>query len=156
MIQRLKALTVDRGDYAYFPERSLGAQRQVWIPAQQMPIGFMALEGGNGRMIQGLAQYYRATGYEPALQLAGKLANYFCFQAQYYEPDGAWLIGPDERQWWTKRWQIGARGAGRAWARARAGTVKRTRVRNRGRRPGNDRIRAHRIRVGQGQQFAAR
>jgi hypothetical protein len=104
MIQRLNAFTVDRGDYGYFPS---GA----WIPnakygsGTQMPAGFMA-EETSGRMIQGLAQYHRVTGYEPARQLAGKLANYLRYQAQYYEPDGPWLVGPDERQWWSKRWHL--------------------------------------------------
>jgi hypothetical protein len=105
MIQRSKALTVDSGDYAYFPGGAWEPNGKCGTRAE-MPIGFMALDGGNGRFIEGLAQYYRATGYEPALQLAGKLANYFCSQARYYERDGAWLIGPDERQWWTKKWKL--------------------------------------------------
>jgi len=104
MIQRLKALAVDRGDYAYFP-------RGAWEPnakygsAPPMPTGFMG-EETSGRMIQGLSQYYRATGYEPARELAGKLANYLRFQSQYYEPDGRWLLGADEKQWWVKRWHV--------------------------------------------------
>jgi hypothetical protein len=104
MIQRLNTLVVDRGDYAYFPGGG-------WVPnskygaGAQMQTGFMG-EENNARMIQGLAQYHRVTGYEPAQKLASKLANYVRFQSQYYEPEGAWLIGPDERNWWNKRWHI--------------------------------------------------
>lgn len=104
MIQRLRELVVDQGDYAYFRSGGLESNGKYGgeVP---MPAGFIA-EESSGRMIQGLAQFYRATGYEPARELAGKLANYIRFHAQYYEPDGRWLVGPDERQWWLKRWNV--------------------------------------------------
>jgi len=63
-----------------------------------MLVGNMA-EELSALLIQGLAQYYKVTGYKPAIDLAGKLTRYIRFHAQYYEPDGTPLVGEDERGW---------------------------------------------------------
>ena len=61
-----------------------------------MPVGFIA-EETSARLIQGLAQYYKATGYEPARELAAKLTRYIRLHAQYYElMERPWLAD-DER-----------------------------------------------------------
>lgn len=104
MIERLTALAVDKGDYAYWPRGGLQPFSRYGADAP-MPVGFKA-EETSGRAIMGLSQYYRVTGYEPARVLASKLAHYLRFQSGYYEPDGPWLFGDPERQWWTKRWKI--------------------------------------------------
>ena len=104
MIDRMAALAVNKGDYFYWPQGGLQPFSRYGAGAP-MPVGFKG-EETNGRMIMGLAQYYRATGYEPARTLAEKLTNYLRFQSAYYEPDGPWLFGDPERQWWTKRWKI--------------------------------------------------
>jgi len=104
MITRLTALAVDKGDHAYWPRGGLEPFGRFGADAP-MPTGFRG-EETNGRMIMGLAQYYKATGYEPARVLAGKLANYLQFHAGYYQPDGPWLFGDPEREWWTARWHI--------------------------------------------------
>ena len=104
MITRLTALAVDKGDHAYWPRGGLEPFGRFG-PDAPMPTGFRG-EETNGRMIMGLAQYYKATGYEPARVLAGKLANYLQFHAGYYQPDGPWLFGDPEREWWTARWHI--------------------------------------------------
>ena len=104
MIARLTALAVDKGDYAYWPRGGLGPFSRYGADAP-MPTGFRG-EETSGRVIMGLAQYYRATGYEPAGALAAKLANYLRFHAAYYQPDGPWLFGDPEREWWTQRWHI--------------------------------------------------
>jgi hypothetical protein len=96
MIQRLSEIAVDRGDYAYFPAGSFLPGGRYGADAP-MPTGIMA-EELSGRIIQGLAQYYQATGYEPALRLAGKLTNYLRNQAQYYQSDGAWIFSPTEKK----------------------------------------------------------
>jgi hypothetical protein len=44
--------------------------------------------------IQGLAQFYRATGHAPALTLAGQLARYLHRRSGFFAPDGSFL--PDE------------------------------------------------------------
>ena len=71
MIQRLIVLSVDKGDYRYIPAGGYEPNAKVG-PTAEMPTGILSVEHGNGRLIQGLAQYYRATGYEPARELAGK------------------------------------------------------------------------------------
>jgi hypothetical protein len=103
MIQRLSALAVEKGDYAYFPGGALQSFGK-FRAGSPMPIGFKG-EETNGRLMQGLGQYYRMSGYEPARRLAGKLANYLRYQSQYYDPRGPWLISPQERGWW-KDWHI--------------------------------------------------
>jgi hypothetical protein len=104
MILRLSDLAVDRGDYAYFPAGSF-LPGGKYGPDAPMPTGIMG-EELSGRIIQGLAQYYQATGFEPGLHLAGKLMNYLRYHAQYYEPGGAWLFSPIEKQW-EKSWNVG-------------------------------------------------
>jgi len=104
MIGRLSALAVYRDNCAYFPGGSL-VPNGKFPPSAMMPTGIMA-EENSGRIIQGLAQYYRATGYEPALRLADKLANYLRYQAQYYEPDGTWLFSPQEKSWIKNSWNV--------------------------------------------------
>jgi len=72
-----------------------------------MPTGIMA-EELSGRIIQGLAQYYQATGFEPGLRLARKLMNYLRYHAQYYEPGGAWLFSAIEKKWERGSWNVDA------------------------------------------------
>jgi Beta-L-arabinofuranosidase, GH127 len=96
MIQRLSAFAVMQDDYAYMPAGSV--EPNVSYYPGIMPVGFMA-EETSARLIQGLAQYYRVSGYEPARDLAAKLTRYIRYHAQYYETDGPPLVGPDERVW---------------------------------------------------------
>jgi hypothetical protein len=104
MIERLSVLAVYRENYAYFPSGGL-VPNGKFPSSAAMPTGIMA-EENSGRIIQGLAQYYRATGYEPALRLAGKLANYLRHQAKYYEADGTWLFSPQEKSWIRNAWNV--------------------------------------------------
>jgi hypothetical protein len=104
MVQRLSELAVNRGDYAYFPSGGLVPDGKFGSNVP-MPAGIMA-EENSGRMIQGLSQYYAATSYEPALLLAGKLANYIRYRAQYYEAGGPWIFSPQEKQWVKKSWNV--------------------------------------------------
>ena len=96
MIRRLSAVAVARDDYAYLPAGSVELNSNFGAGA--MPTGFMA-EETSARMIQGLSQYYAATGFEPARELAAKLTRYIRYHAQYYEAGGPPLVGPDERNW---------------------------------------------------------
>jgi hypothetical protein len=96
IIQRLSEFAVIQGDYAYMPAGSI--EPKSLYGTGPMPLGFMA-EETSARLIQGLAQYYKVTGYEPAIELAGKLTRYLRFHAQYYEPGGPPLVGPDEKIW---------------------------------------------------------
>src|SRR5205807_3198724 len=75
MIQRLSQLAVYRDDYAYYPDGML-QPNGIYGSYTVMPTGVESIEwGGNGRLIQSLAQFYLATGYEPAMQLAAKLTK---------------------------------------------------------------------------------
>jgi hypothetical protein len=43
------------------------------------------------RLVQGLVQYYRVSGYEPALTLARRLSNYTRYHAGFYDPRGRFI-----------------------------------------------------------------
>jgi hypothetical protein len=76
MIQRLSELAVVKGGgLAYIPLGGYEPGATLGADAV-MPTGIVAVEGGNERLIQGLGQYYKATGYEPALNLAAKLTAF--------------------------------------------------------------------------------
>lgn len=94
MIRRLATFAVSKDDYAYMPAGSV--EPGVAYGFAPMPTGFMA-EETSAQLIQGLGQYFRATGFEPARDLGEKLTRYMRFHAEYYEPDGKLLVGDDER-----------------------------------------------------------
>lgn len=96
MIRRLGELTVDRGSFAYIPHGAF-APFARFGPQAKMPTGYDAVDYGNIRMIQGLSQYYRVTGYEPAIRLAAKLATFGMDHAQYYDERGRFLCSAVER-----------------------------------------------------------
>ena len=67
--------------------------------------GFLPVRGGCARprclwvygpvwsagTIHGLAQYHRVSGFEPAVDLAGRLTRYLVHHGRYYGPDGEFL-----------------------------------------------------------------
>ena len=87
MIGRLSDLTVDRGDFAYIPLGGFEPNARFG-PQAKMPTGTEAVEYGNIRLIQGLEQYYKVTGYEPARSLAAKLVRYAMGPAESYDSQG--------------------------------------------------------------------
>ena len=95
MTNRLRELAVDKGDYAYLPVGSFEPNAKIG-PGAEMPPGPSAGDLWDMRPIQGLAQYYKVTGYEPAVEFAGKLARFFRNHAAYYAPDGAFIDAPDK------------------------------------------------------------
>jgi hypothetical protein len=103
MIQSMSvfASAADEGDYSFFPAGGYepnGNFIEGWSAGQQeMPTGYLALDGGNGRVIQGLAQYYRVTGYEPARTLAGKLVKFIRFHADAFDEEGRFRISAYEK-----------------------------------------------------------
>jgi hypothetical protein len=109
MIQRMSALVTDQGDYAFFPagayEPNEGFPAGWRAGEQAMPTGIVALDGGNVRVIQGLAQYYRVTGYEPARTLAEKLVKFIRFQSDGYDAEGRFRFSALEKanpEWFVK------------------------------------------------------
>lgn len=108
MIQGMSALASDQGDYAFFPvggyEPNLRFHGGGAAGEQEMPTGYLALDGGNVRVIQGLAQYYRLTGYEPARTLARKLVNYIRYRSDAYDAQGRFRFSAFEKanpQWFV-------------------------------------------------------
>ena len=114
MIGRLSELAISKEDYCYYPFR-------IWVPIKNWPsdlgekirnigdnnrrhrltddgepIGIDAAEL-TGRLVWGLTQYYKKTGYEEARTLAGKLVNYVRHHGRYYDEQGRYgdSYGPD-------------------------------------------------------------
>jgi Beta-L-arabinofuranosidase, GH127 len=106
MIQRLTQLAITREDYAFYPDGVLEPNGSYGAHTE-MPTGVSSVEwGGNGRLIQSLAQFYSVTGYEPAMQLADKLTKYLRVHSQFYAPDGTWLISDLEKSWLDKNFDL--------------------------------------------------
>ena len=89
LVDGLAARAVERGDYAYYPKGAF-VEHPPQPPDTQMPVGLWA-SAQSGWVVQGLAQAYRFLGYEPALELAGKLSRYLKDHSKYYDADGAFL-----------------------------------------------------------------
>ena len=88
VVQALTRLAVHKEDYAYFPQGAFvpGGPRP-W--KAEVPIGIWS--SLPGWTTQGLAHFYRATGYEPALDLAARLSRYIRYHGLYYGPNGEFL-----------------------------------------------------------------
>lgn len=95
MVQRLNALVVNKGDYSYLPNGSLEPNAKYGSDAD-MPLGLDAIEM-NGRLSQGLSQFYQATGYEPALTLAKRMVNYFRHQSATFDEQGRFIWAESDR-----------------------------------------------------------
>ncbi len=90
VVDGLTRQAVHRGDYAYFTQGIFGVNgvsdpevdHATLNPWMNMPFGWIAM---------GLAQFYRSTGYEPALSLSGKLARYTRYHGGMFEADGHFI-----------------------------------------------------------------
>jgi hypothetical protein len=91
MVDGLTRTAVHRGDWAYFPTMQLGPDQRV-DPEAGPPPPWVAMI--NAWPAMGLAQFCRATGYEPAAELSGRLARYLCRHAGTFGPDAGFL--PEE------------------------------------------------------------
>lgn len=94
MIGRLSELSIDRGDFCYFAAGSFEPNAKI-DPSSPIPLGSLWGVSWNTRGVQALAQYYRATGYEPALKFAAKLTKYTREHGQIFDRDGRWLLDPE-------------------------------------------------------------
>ncbi len=100
MVDRAAALAIDRGDYAFYPRGSFEPNAVESASDQKdMFTGMGVVDVGGGRVIQGLAQCYKLTGYEPAATLAAKLTTFVRRHGRYYdEADGRFIIDPGQIQ----------------------------------------------------------
>ena len=71
VVRGLRSVVIEKDDYAYFPQGGF-RPGEARIRSAAIPLGIWA--SLVGWTIQGLAQYHRASGYEPAVDLAGRLA----------------------------------------------------------------------------------
>jgi hypothetical protein len=83
IVDGLAAQVVDKGEYAYFPRSVL-----PWTDPS-MPNPHMISHGGWA--VHALTFFYRETGYEPALALAGKLVRAIKDHGSYFDPQGKFL-----------------------------------------------------------------
>jgi hypothetical protein len=104
MISRISDLATRGRDYAFVPAGGLepnakigGGKGVIGDGVEIMPTGALAVSHGNGILIEGLAHYYKATGYEPARELAAEFANFLKYHSQYYSPDARFVLSPMER-----------------------------------------------------------
>lgn len=100
MIQGMSALASDEGDYSFFPAGAFEPHRRfasLSAGEQVMPVGYLSLDAGNVRVIQGLAQYHRLTGYEPARALADKLVRFIRFHADAFDAEGRFRFSAFEK-----------------------------------------------------------
>ena len=87
-VQGLRSVVIEKEDYAYFPQGAFLPNRPR-VKKAALPIGvWSSLVGWT---IQGLAQYHRVSGYEPAVDLAQKLSRYLVHHGCYYGPNGEFL-----------------------------------------------------------------
>jgi hypothetical protein len=93
MIDRLTQIAIDKGDYCYFPDAAFEPNAKVPRDAPPPHAPHIAAESF-GRLIQGPVLFYKATGYEPAIDLARKIVNYMRYQSGYFAPDGSFPPEP--------------------------------------------------------------
>jgi len=85
LVDGLSALAVDAGQYAYFGPHYYWAERGCTVdPATKSPHNGLETRGA----ILGLTHVYRELGYEPAIQLAGKLVHYVLDVCQGFDSEG--------------------------------------------------------------------
>ena len=87
-VDGLWAIAIDKRDYAYFPQGEFYPNRPR-VRDAALPVGIWS--SLVGWTIQGLAQYHRVSGYEPAVDLADKLARYVIYHGLSYGPNGEFL-----------------------------------------------------------------
>ena len=120
MIGRLSESAIDRGDFAYFVAGSFEPNAKV-DPNSPVTLGSLWGVSWNTRGVQALAQYYRATGYEPALKFAAKLTNYTRHHGRIFDEEGRWLLDPefDGKKIHESRRKFQPRGCKARWTRPR-------------------------------------
>jgi hypothetical protein len=90
MIRRLAELAIYRDDYAFFPSGFFEPHASLPADLRAEPWDNMVDMGG-ARLLDGLSRYYRATGFEPALSLAKKLAIAVRSHAWLQDENGAYI-----------------------------------------------------------------
>lgn len=98
IVENWRKQVVQREDFAYFPPTGnyaldpTGTRRLEEYKAD-IPAGWPATF--SGWALQGLAVYFRETRYEPALELAGKLARFLRYHGGVFDGEGRFLARHD-------------------------------------------------------------
>lgn len=90
VVDGLTKQAIHQDDYAYFSTGQFGVNqvsdpkvaKESINPWMNMTFGWITI---------GLAQFYRVTGYEPALTLSGKLARYTRYHGQMFDSEGRFV-----------------------------------------------------------------
>jgi len=92
MVDRLSELAIHKDDYCYFPLLAYAPNAAKLDPHASEAAVPTDLSGEEvNRVAQGLMQCYRATGYKPALMLAGKLNRFLRFHCGYFDSEGRFI-----------------------------------------------------------------
>ena len=82
IVEGLRKIAVYRDDFAFY---EYATYRQDTKVNQNAPIAKSAVAANAFWVLQGLAQFYKITGYEPAKELAGKLARHICWHSGIFD-----------------------------------------------------------------------
>jgi hypothetical protein len=88
IVEGLAGQAVDKGDYAYFTKWIYGVNEK---PSPNDPLPDPWCRMGFAWVCMGLAQFYRFTGYEPALTLASKLARCTRYHGELFDAEGRFV-----------------------------------------------------------------
>ena len=90
LVGGLRGVALERDNYAFFPQGGFLPNRRR-VRSASLPVGAWA--SLVGWTVQGLAQYHRISGFEPAIDLAGRLSNYLVHHGKFYGANGEFLPG---------------------------------------------------------------
>jgi len=79
---------VHRDDYAFYPKQ-IFAPGEVSDPGAVIPDVYDSCV--NGWLLHSLVAFHRNTGYQPAIDLAGEVANYIYEHCGLYDTEGNWV-----------------------------------------------------------------
>ena len=97
IVDGLRGIMVDRGRDAFFTKCQFGLGEEVDQGSAE-PFDLEAGVMGSGWTLDGLGKFYRATGYEPAREIAQKLSRFI--MEHYYGPGVSFLPeNPSQPEW---------------------------------------------------------
>ena len=97
MVQRLAELAIYRDDYCFYPLGFFAPGAEYPHDLQSQPSESMSDVGG-GRLLESLSRYFLATGYQPAITLAAKLARATRDHSFLFDHNGAFIGRGDYTQ----------------------------------------------------------
>jgi len=96
LVSGMARQAVHREDYAFYPKGIYGLGE---VSNPDSPIPTYVKSGAIGWATSGIVEFYMATGYEPALTMAGELARFLWKHSQCFDADGNWLMPGGHFPW---------------------------------------------------------